>query len=107
MQNWHTEKIDYLRFWLTNKEDKLIKDCIIIKVIWKTKIIWISKLINIEVNQTKWKITTTKYGVIKKGKEIGDDEGVVVIEKGKKIGDEGVVAMEKGKEIGDEVVGKE
>ena len=70
MQNWHTEKIDHLRFWLTNKEDKLIKDCIIIEAILNAKIIRISTLINAEVNKTKLNTTITKYGVIEKGKEI-------------------------------------
>ena len=70
MQKWYTEKIYYLRFWLTNKEDKLIKDCIIIEAIWNAKIIRISTLINAEVNKTKLNTTITKYGVIEKGKEI-------------------------------------
>ena len=88
----------------SNKENKLIKGCIIIEAILNAKIIWISSLINAEVYETKWNTTTTKYGVIEEGKEIGD----VVIEEGKEVGDDELaVVIEEGKEIINKVAGKE
>ena len=89
MQNWHTEKIDHLRFRRQNRKNKPVKGCFIIEAIWNAEIIRVNTLINAEANETKGN-TSTKYGVIEEGKEIGDDEVAVVIEKGNEIGDDEV-----------------